>query len=96
MQDFNSDAHVEEWMAKNGGIDALRHALNRGTFAGQNKSLANAWLLAHDRKQVEQKAAEERALLVRSVTAAERAARFAMWAAIVAVIAVIVTVVRGH
>lgn len=101
MRDFNSDAHVEEWVAENGGVDALRRALARGTFAGQNKTLAAAWLQLHDRRKDELAASEERSLLERSVKASERsaesaqrAAKWAMWAVIVAVIALVATVVQ--
>jgi aryl-alcohol dehydrogenase-like predicted oxidoreductase len=101
MKVFNSDAHVEEWMAENGGIEGLRRALARGAFAGQNKSLASAWLQLHDRRQEEQAAQAERSLLERSVLAAEESAksaqhavRWAMWAAVIALLAIVVTVVR--
>ena len=101
MKDFNSDAHVEEWMDENGGIDALRRAIDRGAFAGQNLKLACAWLNLHDRKQKEQLAQAEQALLERSVAAAEnsaksshQAARWAMWATIVALVAIVVAVVQ--
>lgn len=103
MKDFNSDAHVEEWMAANGGVEGLRRALARGAFGGQNKTLANAWLQLHDKKQEERAASEERSLLERSVAASERSAesahrsaRWAMWAALIALLAVLVAVVQNH
>jgi len=95
MQDFNSDQHVEEWMAKNGGIDALRKAIARGTFGGQNKSLAEAWLHLHDQKQAEQRTAGDRSLLERSVSAAEKSARSAQLSARWALLAVIVALVTA-
>ncbi|MCK9387228.1 MAG: hypothetical protein M0Q22_02380 [Sulfuritalea sp.] len=102
MKDFNSDAHVEEWMAENGGIEGLRRALARGAFGGQNKSLASAWLLLHDRRQAEEAASSDRLLLERSVNAAEHSAqsarqssRWAMWAAIIALVAVVVSVLHS-
>lgn len=102
MKDFNSDAHVEEWMVENGGIEGLRRALARGAFGGQNKTLASAWLQLYDRRQEEQAASAERSLLERSVAASERSADFAhrsakwaMWAAIVALLAVVVAVVQN-
>ncbi len=101
MKDFNSDAHVEEWMAENGGIDGLRRAIARGTFAGQNRNLASAWLQLHDRRQEEQVAQTGRALLERSVLAAENSAksaqnavRWSMWAAAIALLAIVVSVVQ--
>lgn len=101
MKDFNSDAHVEEWIAENGGIDSLRRALARGAFGGQNKTLAAAWLYLHDKKQEEQTSDAERSLMERSVAAAERsaesahaAAKWAMWAALVALLAIVVAVVQ--
>lgn len=99
MKDFNSDAHVEEWIAENGGIESLRRNLLRGAFSGQNKVLAGAWLQLHDRRQEELAANAERSLLERSVSASERsaesahrAARWAMWAALIALLAVIVAI----
>lgn len=101
MKDFNSDAHVEEWMAANGGIDGLRRALARGAFGGQNKTLAHAWLQMHDQKQADKRAAEERTLLERSVGAAEQSAhsaresaRWAIWAVVIALLAVLVSAVQ--
>ncbi|WP_320151135.1 hypothetical protein [uncultured Tolumonas sp.] len=101
MQDFNSDEHVEEWMNNNGGIDALRRALARGTFGGQNKTIATAWLHLHDQKIAVKLAAEERILLERSVLAAEKSAvsarqsaRWAIWATVVALVSVCVSVIQ--
>lgn len=103
MKDFNSDAHVEEWMAENGGVDGLRRALARGAFGGQNKTLAAAWLELHDRKQQEQDSVAERDLLRRAATAAEdsaksakRSAAWAMWAVIVALLAIIVALATNQ
>ncbi len=103
MKDFNSDAHVEEWMAENGGVEGLRRALTRGAFAGQNKTLASAWLQLQDRRHDEQTAKTERSLLERSVAASEqsaecahRSAKWAMWAVIIALIALVVAVVQSH
>jgi hypothetical protein len=102
MQDFNSDQHVEEWMAENGGVDGLRRALARGAFGGQNKSLSAAWLLMYDQKQAEVKAEKESSLLERSVLAAEQSARsaqqsarWAIWASIVAFVAIVVGVLQS-
>ncbi|MFN3734858.1 hypothetical protein [Comamonas testosteroni] len=99
MRDFNSDAHVEEWMQENGGIDGLRRALARGTFAGQNKTLASAWLMLYEKKQEEQAISEERSLLKRSVAAAERSAesaqqsaRWALWAIVISLLTVSLSV----
>lgn len=101
MKDFNSDAHVEEWMAEHGGVEGLRKALARGAFGGQNKILAAAWLQLHDRDHAEQAAIEERSLLERSVAASERSAesarrsaKWAMWAVLIALLAIIVAVVQ--
>jgi aryl-alcohol dehydrogenase-like predicted oxidoreductase len=84
-------------MLNNGGVDALRRALARGAFGGQNKSISEAWLHMHDQKQKEQQAADERSLLERSVSAAERSARSAQlsarWALAAAVIALVVAVI---
>jgi hypothetical protein len=100
LKDFNSDAHVEEWMAVNAGIEGLRRALARGAFAGQNKTLATAWLQIHDKKQEELTASEERSLLERSVAASESSSesahRSAMWAVVIALLAVVVSVVNTH
>ncbi|MNC68525.1 hypothetical protein D3C75_1191320 [compost metagenome] len=95
MQDFNSDQHVEEWMVKNGGIDGLRRAIARGAFGGQNKTLSEAWLLMHDQKQAEQRAAEDRSLLERSVSAAEQSAKSAQHSARWALAALIALVVAA-
>lgn len=101
MKDFNSDEHIEEWMNSIGGIDGLRRALERGTFAGQNKTLAAAWLKLHDKKNTDRQVSEEHALLERSVLAAEQSAtsarqsaRWAIWATIIALVAVVVSSVK--
>ncbi|UUZ70139.1 hypothetical protein LP416_13795 [Polaromonas sp. P2-4] len=103
MKDFNSDAHVEEWIAENGGVESLRRALARGAFGGQNKTLAAAWLQLYDRRQAEQAADDERSLLERSVAASERSAesahrsaKWAMWAAVIALLAVAVAVIQNR
>jgi hypothetical protein len=103
VKDFNSDAHVEEWMSENGGVEGLRRALARGAFAGQNRSLAAAWLALHDRRDEQERVGADRALLERSVTAAERSAksahlsaRWAMWATLVALLALVVAVIQSH
>jgi hypothetical protein len=94
MKDFNSNAHVEEWMAENGGVAELRRALDVGRFAGQNKTLAAAWLKAHERQQGEEAARDDRSLYERSVKAAEasahsskQSAKWAAWAVVIAVVA---------
>ena len=101
MKDFNSNAHVEEWMAENGGVEGLRHALDVGRFAGQNRILAAAWLKSHDRKQDEVAVKDERTLSERSVQAAEASAQsaresatWAKWAAVIAVVALLVSALQ--
>ena len=87
-------------MQENGGIDGLRRALARGLFAGQNKALASAWLIVHDKRLEELAASEERLLLERSVEAAvssaasaQKSARWAMWAVVVALLAICVSII---
>jgi hypothetical protein len=101
MKDFNSNEHVEEWLAANGGLNELRRALDVGRFAGQNKTLAEAWLKAYDRKQLEVQEFAERSLSERSVQAAEASARsasesatWAKWAVVIAVVALLVSALQ--
>jgi hypothetical protein len=93
MADFRSPEDVAAWVAAH-SVDALRQAVESGRFANQNLRQAQAWLNARDRENVAQSIAEEKAMLERSVKAAEESAsaarasaRWAMWAAIIAVAA---------
>jgi hypothetical protein len=101
MKDFNSDAHVEEWMAENGGIEGLRRAILRGTFGGQNLTLARAWLQLYEHKQAGAADTAAHQLHEREVGAAEasarsahESARWAKFAAWMAAIAVVVSMVQ--
>jgi hypothetical protein len=106
MKDFSSDAHVEEWMAENGGIEGLRRAIFRDTLAGQNLTLATAWLQLHEHKQTEAADDTARQLHEREVGAAEASARsahesarwatFAAWMAAIAVAVSIIQMFNYH
>jgi hypothetical protein len=100
MADFRSPEDVTAWVAAN-SVKGLRHAVASGRFANQNLRQAEAWLNARDRQESAQSTAEEKALLERSVKAAEESAsaarasaRWAMWAAIIAVAALAASVVQ--
>ncbi len=100
MANFKSFDDVQGWVNAN-GVEALRHAVDSGRFASQNKQQAEAWLNDYNRAQTTQKAASDRALVERSVKAAEQSAyaaqssaKWAMWAAIIAVVALLVSALQ--
>ncbi len=101
MLDFNSQDSVHAWLNDNGGIEGLRIAVQTGRFGNQRQVQAEAWLDAHDRNQTTREASEERALVERTVRAAEASAKaaeksatWAIWAAVSAVVAAIVSVAQ--
>jgi len=95
MASFKSIDDVQSWVNAN-SEEKLRNAVESGRFASENKRQAEAWLNARDRAQASEEAKSDRALIERSVAAAERSAdsarssaKWAMWAVIVAVVALI-------
>lgn len=92
MADFTSFQTVSEWIEQQeDGVDELRRAIDTGRFAGQNMSLARAWLAQHDRQLFDQERAASLEATQRATAAAERAARWTFWAALFSGVAGVAT-----
>ena len=61
MANFKSLDDVQGWVDAN-SVEALRHAVESGRFASQNKRQAEAWLNTYDRTQAMQESETDRAL----------------------------------
>lgn len=95
MADFQTLDDVEQWVQKNGGIEALRLALRRGDFGVRvtTTKMAMLYIEREDRRVADAHEAAERARREREVSAIEASAteakRSRRWAIVSAVAALL-------